>query len=141
MARRGSHPAIEPAKPVKPTARRKRYLLDVERIHPFVRIAHELSTSIGLVERTIIDHEIVLLLEGEADVRMGEETADLGAMGLVLFQPFVPHSIVTRPGIPARHIAVHFDFASDLPPVDTPAVHRRAFVVALSQAMALPKLQ
>lgn len=120
-------------------ARPKRLLtLPVERIHPVIRIAHRRTGRLSIAERILFDHEFVLVLAGAGELIIGPKRQAYAPHDLLFIPPFVPHQFVAGNGDDGAHIAVHFDFAPDIPPRTDDADRHEPYRVRLTQALHLP---
>lgn len=114
--------------------------LPIERLHPNIRIAHRLEQAEGLdvPTRIIFDHLLVLVIEGSGSVCVGNKSLAFCPNHLFFIKPFVKHSFKSHPGQHAKHVAVHFDLAPDVPGyVERPA-RRRPYSVQLTHGLAVP---
>jgi len=109
------HPAVNLQRPVPRGGIESgvAYRVALEAVHPVIHLAHR-QTSAGLMrERIIVDHELYLVLDGEATVYVRGKSIPARAGTLVLFEPFAPHWIESHERV--DHIAVHFDFTPEAP--------------------------
>lgn len=112
--------------------------LDVSDIRPVIRIAHRLRGALGVRNRIIMDHELVLMLKGGGHYAAFSRTTRFEARHLLFVPPFVPHDIVTDQEGECEHIAVHFDFAPDMPPTTRSVGHRTPYEVRLTHGLNIP---
>lgn len=115
-------------------------VLDVQRLHPNIRIAHTLyhETGMAVGPRLIFDHLVMLVLEGEGQTQIGGRVFNFSANHLYFFEPFVKHYMTTRDGLPTRHLALHFDLAPGVPGhVEHPS-RRRPYRVRLTHGLSFP---
>lgn len=112
--------------------------LPLERIHPVIRIAHRRAGRLDIAERIIFDHEFVLILSGAGELVFGRRRRAFAPHDLLFIPPFVPHEFVSSGLEDGAHIAVHFDFAPDVPPHDGLTDRREPYQVRLTQALHMP---
>jgi AraC-like DNA-binding protein len=93
----------------------REFRLPVERVHPDIHIGHRLVGNVALPWREIVDYEFIAVLEGQGDFHLGSSRFRYGPGSLLLIPPCVPHALLTRSGSEGDHMAVHFDWAPDLP--------------------------
>ena len=91
-------PANDPGSSVQRPAparipRLTEFVLPLERVRPFIRIAHRLVGGIETGERILTDHELVLILRGEGELVTREGAIALGPHHLLAIPPFFPHRI------------------------------------------------
>jgi AraC-like DNA-binding protein len=111
----------------------------MEEIHPFIRIAHHLQHhSLNVPRRIIFDYEFVLVLAGEGQVIFDHRSYKLGPHGLFFIAPFLPHRIETPGGLLCDHVAVHFDFAPNVPFASRQLSRRAPYEVRLPGALQIP---
>lgn len=91
----------------------RRYQLDVGAVRPVIHIAHRIVGPLGVSRRMLLDHEFVFILRGRGEVVFDDVREAFGARSLVLLRPFEPHAFEAASEV--EHIAVHFDFAPDVP--------------------------
>lgn len=130
------------ATPSTDTRIRATYVLPLERIDPVIRIAHRMSGALNIGQRVIVDHELVLIVEGTGVMRSrtsGSETADepFGPGTLLFIRPFVPHSFESN-GKHGKHLAVHFDFRANVPRRGSNLDRRRPYRVELAGRLNVP---
>ena len=101
--------------PFSPFSRRQVYRLPISDIHPVVRIAHHVTVRHHAGERIIVDHELMLIRQGEGTLRIANRAIPMQPHRLVLIPPFVPHLFLPRRPVGNEHFAVHFDFAPAAP--------------------------
>ena len=115
------------------------HLLRPEQIHPLVRIAHRQDGGLQIPERIILDYELVLILRGRGAWTCAGETRSLVAHDLLLIPPFVPHAFQVSEAAPVEHIAVHFDFAPEVPTAARGLAKRRPFRVCFTHGLKFPR--
>ncbi|HEY3330270.1 MAG TPA: AraC family transcriptional regulator [Capsulimonadaceae bacterium] len=111
----------------------------IDDIHPVIRIAHRQRGKLNITRRIILDHEIVYAVRGQGVYRASGREYSFRANDVFIIQPFVPHEIEHHGDGACEHIAVHFDFASDIPPRGNSLADRRPYVVSLTGGLALPE--
>lgn len=140
-------PRINPARPelgvqrLGPFGRmplRAVHVLRPEQVHPVVRIAHRQS-GLTIPERVIFDYELVLVLKGHGTWAIAGEVRPFAPHDLLVVPPFVPHRFTADERGPVEHIAVHFDFAENLPPADQGLDARLPFRVRFTHGLRLPR--
>ena len=132
-------PVIDRSRPFGKLSPRRVYPITPEQIQPAVRIAHRRTGSgLQILPRIIFDHELVLNLAGSWRITMGSKVQDLEPHDLILIPPFLPHRIDCPAGQPTDHIAIHFDFALNVPSIGRNLMHRTPYEVRLSEGLALP---
>lgn len=112
--------------------------LPVEHIHPVIRIAHRRAGPLDIAERIIFDHEFVLILSGAGELIFGRQKRLFAPHDLLFIPPFAPHQFVSIGPQDSAHIAVHFDFAPDIPPRAGTADRPEPYQVRLTQALHMP---
>ncbi|MCF7689952.1 MAG: AraC family transcriptional regulator [Cephaloticoccus sp.] len=117
-------------------ARRTVYLLRPEQIHPVVRIAHR-QPGLVIPERIIFDHELVFVLAGEGDWEIAGERRPFQAHDLLFVPPFMPHRFLADGKSPVEHVAVHFDFADNLPLTAQGIDRRKPYRVRFTQGLRI----
>ena len=127
--------SIQRPAPAGPLGVRRVYPLRPEQIRPVVRIAHRLTGGLQIPRRIIFDYELVLLLQGRGEWVLNGERRTLAAHDLLLIPPLVPHAIQADPAKPAEHIAVHFDFAPDVPATTRGLDKRQPFRVRCTHGL------
>ena len=132
-------PTIDRTKPFGRLSPRRVYTLTPDQIQPVVRIAHR-RTNLGLqiLPRIIFDHELVLNLAGDWTVTIGGKVQILKAHELIIIPPFLPHSIDCPAAQPTDHIAVHFDFAPNVPSVAQNLSRRSPYEIRLPEGLTFP---
>ncbi|MCC6414385.1 MAG: helix-turn-helix domain-containing protein [Opitutaceae bacterium] len=118
--------------------RRSVVLVRPEQIHPVARIAHRQS-GLTIPERVIFDHELVLVVKGTGHWDIAGERRPFAPHDLLCVPPFVPHSFCADERGPVEHIAVHFDFAENLPPTDKGLDARKPFRVRFTHGLRIPR--
>ncbi|MFA7236583.1 MAG: AraC family transcriptional regulator [Phycisphaeraceae bacterium] len=126
IQRRASLRSRSPARRVMPV-----YAMGLANVRPVIRIAHQVNAPCRIAPRIIFDHEFVLFLEGRGEIHLGRRAVAFGLFDLWFFRPFVPHAIVSDEGAGGSHIAVHFDFSPDVPPIQQSRRQRRPYRVRL----------
>ncbi|HEV8247904.1 MAG TPA: hypothetical protein VGP93_19150, partial [Polyangiaceae bacterium] len=112
--------------------------LPLERIEPVIRIAHRRTgPSLTFGERVIVDHELVLIISGNGELRFRDGVVPFASHDLLFVRPFVPHAFAGRGHV--DHIAVHFDFSPLGDEADLE--NREPYVVEIANAMTLPTKQ
>lgn len=118
---------------------RKVYPLGLDEIHPVIRIAHRPEAhSMHVGRRIIFDYEFVLFLAGEGEVVSDQKSYEFRSHDLFLIPPFVPHRIDTKGNASVDHVAVHFDFAADVPPASCELSRRTPYEVRLPAGFQIP---
>lgn len=86
---------------------------DMHRIVPTVRIVIDRTAFEGwsVPERTILDQELVLILDGKGSFTVEGVEYPIRPGMLFYFYPHLVHSAVTRLDPPMHFLAVHFSFA------------------------------
>ena len=126
--------------PATPVRGRRVYALTPQSLHPVVRIAHRLDGwPLNVPWRVIVDHELVLILQGTGQFQFDDGTMDFRAGHLFLVPPFRPHRIVADDGVVCDHVAIHFDLAPHAPPVEQKLTERQPYEVRLPGRMSLPR--
>jgi len=118
--------------------RRTVVLLRPEQIHPVVRIAHRQS-GLTIPERVIFDYELVLIVKGTGVWEIGGEKRRFAAHDLLCVPPFVPHQFKADESTSVEHVAVHFDFAENLPSTDEDIDTRKPFRVRFTHGLRVPR--
>ncbi|MCB1104420.1 MAG: helix-turn-helix domain-containing protein [Opitutaceae bacterium] len=118
--------------------RRAVLLLRPEQIHPVVRIAHRQS-GLTIPERVIFDYELVLVVKGTGFWEIAGEKRPFAPHDLLYVPPFVPHRFWADEKTPVEHVAVHFDFAENLPPADAGIDARKPFRVRFTHGLRIPR--
>lgn len=118
--------------------RRAVLLLRPEQIHPVVRIAHRQS-GLTIPERVIFDYELVLIVKGTGMWEIAGEKRAFAPHDLLYVPPFVPHRFWADEATPVEHVAVHFDFAENLPPADEGIDARKPFRVRFTHGLRIPR--
>lgn len=90
------------------------YTVELDRIRPVIRIAHQRVMAKPIGPRVIVDHEVVYLRSGRARYRTADGDQSLRKGSCLFIPPFVPH--LFEPEGPAEHLAIHFDLTEYLPP-------------------------
>ena len=128
------------SRPFGRLAPRRTLVLPLAQVQPQVRLAHRLAgPALNIAPRIIFDYEFVLILAGEGRVLFGPRAHDFRPHDLFLIPPFTPHSIESPPGIRVEHLAVHFDFAPDVPPPGRALSGRAPYEVRFPGGLALPR--
>jgi AraC-like DNA-binding protein len=130
--------AIQRPAPAGRMAKRRVHLLRPEQIHPLVRIAHRQAGGLQIPERIILDYELVLILRGRGEWTCAGKTRPLAAHDLLLIPPFVPHAFAVGESAGVEHIAVHFDFAPEVPTAARGLAKRRPFRVRFTHGLEFP---
>ena len=120
------------------SSKRKVYTLPLEKLRPSIRIAHRLKGGLNIPERIILDHELVLILSGDGDLRLKGQSIPFKAYDLLFIPPFARHSFLSR-SAQVEHIAVHFDLAAQVPSFATKLVRRVPYEVRFSHGATLPR--
>ena len=129
--------SVQRARPFGPIGPRKSIVLPIDQIHPVIRIAHRIGGTMMVPERIIFDHEIILILAGRGIFKLGKDIYDFGPHEILFVPPFVPHRFSSR-GSDDEHIAIHFDFAREVPPFDKDLADRAPYQVRLTHMLNLP---
>ncbi len=111
------------------------HTLRPEQIHPVVRIAHRQSGGLQIPRRIILDYEVVLITKGGGEWTFNGERRPLSAHDLLVIPPFVPHAFVLDEKTTVEHIAVHFDFAPEVPAAARGLDKRRPFRVRFTHGL------
>ena len=118
------------------------FTLPLEDVHPVVRIAHRMGGALNIPQRMIFDHELVLILGGSGVLTIRRRRVSFAANTLLFIPPFAAHRFESDVALPenraAEHVAVHFDWARDVPPRGG-LVQRRPYEVRLTGGLALPE--
>jgi len=132
---------VQRVQPYGRIAPRRVVVLPIDAVHPVIRIGHRLPGSLEIPERIIVDHELVLILSGRGELRFGAVRLLYEAHTLFFIPPFLPHSFHSTDafGTHAEHVAVHFDFAQDIPPQDESLTDRSPYEVRLSSGLEIPR--
>lgn len=130
---RGSHVHVQ-RHPLR-LGRVRQFTLPLTRLCPVIRIAHRNQGVLKIRPRMIVDHELVLMLRGEAGFVFGEKIVPLAAGMMMLIPPFVEHAIDSD--APSEHVAIHFDLSPSVPGTRA-AARSGAYAVAFSQGQSLP---
>jgi len=121
-------------------APRRVYPMGWDEIHPVIRIAHRMkSDSLRIPRRIIFDYEFVLFLAGEGGFVFDHKSYEFQPHDLFFIPPFVPHRIAVSEGKPCDHIAVHFDFAGEIPPASRELSSRAPYEVRLPGGLQIPR--
>lgn len=118
--------------------RRTVVLVRPEQIHPVVRIAHRQS-GLTIPERVIFDYELVLVVKGKGFWEIAGERHPFATHDLLYVPPFVPHRFQADEGSAVEHVAVHFDFAENLPPAGRGIDARKPFRVRFTHGLRIPR--
>jgi len=110
------------------------FTLPMEDIHPLIRIAHRRSGVLNIPERIITDFEIVVLLRGTGTLQMRTRALTFVPHQMLIIPPWLPHAFVSQ--VPCEHLAVHFDLAIGLPPLEVSK--RSPYEVRLAPDLELP---
>ncbi len=111
------------------------HALPLEKIRPFIRIAHKSHARLSLPERIIVDHELVLILDGTGEFLFGKARLPFAPHDLFFIPPFVPHAIH---GLKV-HLAVHFDFAPGVPPSGREPIRRTPYEIRFPGGLMLSR--
>jgi AraC-like DNA-binding protein len=120
--------------------RRSVWLVRPEQIHPVVRIAHR-QAGLIIPERIILDHELVLVLAGRGYWEIDGARRKFAAHDLLFIPPFTPHRFEADPDSAVEHVAVHFDFAENLPKVGQGLDHRRPYRMRFTHGLVIAAQQ
>lgn len=108
-------------------------------IQPVVRIAHRVLHPINIPERILFDHELVLILAGAGELRLGGERCLYRPHDLMFIPPFLPHSFTAEVGcLDGDHVAVHFDFCAYSTGPDAPDA-RVPYEVRIAPGLSIPR--
>jgi AraC-like DNA-binding protein len=135
--RSNPEPRVQRLGPFGRMPRRRVYLVRPGQIHPVVRIAHRQPGRLVIPERIVFDHELVLIVRGRGQWRIGGERRAFAAHDLLYVPAFVPHSFEADDAGPAEHVAVHFDFADNLPPAARGIDRRRPYRVRFTHGLQI----
>ncbi len=130
-------PRVERRAPFGPLADRAVHWLRPGQLHPVVRIAHRLPGNLVIPERIIFDHELVLIVQGRGEWVLDGVRRPYALHDLLFIPPFTPHSIHTDESVPSEHVAVHFDFAADVPPSAQGLERRRPYRVRFTHGLGI----
>ncbi|MCS6774970.1 MAG: AraC family transcriptional regulator [Chloroherpetonaceae bacterium] len=131
---------IQARPPSSSPAQREVFSLPVELLRPVIRIAHRQS-GLRVPERIIFDYELVWVLHGAGQFVIDGRACAFHSNDLLLVPPFVPHRFeCPEEAGSGEHIAVHFDFAPDVPPYRERPASRRPYEVRLTYGYQLPRL-
>ncbi len=125
---------------LKKIGRRKIVTLPIERVHPVVRIAHRMTSTHDIHRRWIRDHEIIVCC-GHASgwLVRDDDKIEIKPFDLVVVEPYVAHEIHVDAKRGFDHIAVHFDWAADVPSDDDDLEQRSAYGVQLTHGLGWPE--
>jgi len=110
------------------------FTLPLEEIRPLIRIAHRHVGVMGIRERIINDFEIVVILRGTGTMQMRTTRLVFEPHQLLIIPPWLPHAFVSQ--VPVDHLAVHFDLATGVPPLEVSK--RSPYEVRLAPDLELP---
>jgi AraC-like DNA-binding protein len=128
---------IERRAPFGPLGSPRVHVLRPAQLHPVVRIAHRIAGALKISERIIFDHELVLMTKGGGEWMLDGVRRPFAMHDLLFIPPFTPHSFQSADHGPVEHVAVHFDFAPDLPPVALGIDRRRPYRVRFTHGLHL----
>lgn len=128
---------VEQRAPFGPLGHPRTHWLRPGQLHPVVRIAHRLPGNLTIPERIIFDHELVLIVKGSGEWVLGGVRRPFAMHDLLFIPPFSPHSIQADEHAPSEHVAVHFDFATDVPPAAQGLERRRPYRVAFTHGLSI----
>ena len=128
---------VERRAPFGPLGQRRTHWLRPGELHPVVRIAHRLPGNLAIPERIIFDHELVLIVKGRGEWVLGGERRPFALHDLLFIPPFIPHTFQADPLVASEHVAVHFDFAADLPPARQGLERRRPYQVRFTHGLTI----
>jgi AraC family transcriptional regulator len=114
----------------------KPYVLPIDQVRPVVRWAGRHTGWLTIHERTLTDHEFVLILAGGGQFVMRDRTLVISPHTLLAIPPFLPHAFACQP--PTEHLAVHFDLAPDVPRFSRARGGRPPYEVRLAPELELP---
>lgn len=117
---------------------RKVLLVRPEQIHPVVRIAHR-QPGLTIAERVILDHEFVLVVKGTGWWEIAGERRTFAPHDLILVPPFMPHQFYADERGAVEHVAVHFDFAENLPAAGKGLATRKPYRVRFTRSLRIPR--
>ena len=86
------------------------YMLQYRSIAPYVRFAHHCSDPLVVQDKSLFDHELVLILEGTGSIGVESQTLAFRNGSLLLIPPGIKHSFKDGEGVTFSHIAIHFDW-------------------------------
>jgi AraC-like DNA-binding protein len=124
--------------PPRTESKRKVHFLPLEKLRPSIRIAHREKGTLNIPERVILDHELVLILEGDGILTFGSGAIHFKEHDLFFIPPFVRHTFTTGSGVCA-HLAVHFDMAAQFPAFAAKLVRRPPYEVRFTGGLSLPR--
>jgi AraC-like DNA-binding protein/mannose-6-phosphate isomerase-like protein (cupin superfamily) len=127
-----SRPTTNPDAPARRIVRAR-----TDAIQPVIRIAHRVRQRMEIPTRVIFDHELVLVVRGAGRYRREGRDYPFHASDVLCIPPFAPHAISQTGDGACEHIAIHFDFARDVPPRAEEPADRRPYVVRFP-GIALP---
>lgn len=131
------HEHVQRPAPAGPVVRRRVHTLMPEQIHPVVRIAHRMAGGLAIPSRIILDHELVLILEGSGEWVLEGERRRFGPRDLLFIPAFVPHEFRADQGVAVEHIAVHFDFAQGCPAPASQLERRPPYCVRFTHGLEI----
>jgi len=123
---------------------RRTWTLPLDRIFPTIHLAHHRPFQAALPPRIIYDFEFVLMMKGSGHLLLGDERIEYGPHHLLLLPPFVVHSLNPHDREEGEnmawgeHMAVHFDWAPDVPSRATS--DRGPYAVRLSDGILFPRV-
>lgn len=109
--------------------------LSIDEILPVINVAHLRESSIAAQRRYIYDHELVIVLSGDGHAHIGDQSIVYTSGSIFLIPPFVQHQIVAYEHAQACHIAIHFDWNDQLPPLQQT---RSAYRIAYAEQLNFP---
>jgi len=130
--------AVQSFAPFGKIAPRKAYVLPLDQIHPVIRIAHRLPGILRMPPRILYDHELVLVLTGRGCLTIEKTLHEFGPHDLLFIPPFTPHAFEPVDETEGEHIAIHFDFAKNVPPLDEGLPDREPYQIRLSHLHVIP---
>jgi AraC-like DNA-binding protein len=115
LARNPSPSALEIVGLFSPARGGERVLsLPLDRVRPMIHLAHRLSGPHEVRSRIVLDHELLLILQGNGEIQVRDVVQPFCAGDLFLIAPFVPHRFLScSPSF--EHVAIHFRLAPELP--------------------------
>lgn len=136
-ARISPGPKVERRAPFGPLGRPRVHRLRPGQLQPVVRIAHRLPGSLVIPERIIFDHELVLIVRGRGEWVLDGVRRPYAMHDLLFIPPFAPHAFFAEEDAPSEHVAVHFDFAADVPPAAQGLERRRPYRVLFTHGLRI----
>jgi len=130
---------VQRTRPYGRIAPRRVLPLPIDSVRPVIRIAHRLSGPLRISDRIIVDYELVVILAGRGELSIGGVNMPYEPHTVLFIPPFIPHSFHSPVQAEGEHIAIHFDFASDIPQQDEELSDRSPYEVRLSSGLDIPR--